>query len=61
MKQLKISVLSISLLLSSVFAQSEEVKPLTIVTAESVVASAQDLNSAIGKWKSIDDETGKTK
>ncbi|MDQ3040638.1 MAG: DUF2147 domain-containing protein [Pseudomonadota bacterium] len=32
---------------------------LAMLTASSIAASAQDLASPIGKWKTLDDETGK--
>lgn len=73
MKQFKILTLSVGLVVSSVFVQAEDLK-LPAVEASKIEASnaetskieekialVPDLKSVIGKWKSIDDETGKPK
>jgi uncharacterized protein (DUF2147 family) len=71
MTQFRILTLSAVLVLFSFFTQAEVVKPPAANTAATTSASAtalvvvpvtaSDLNSAVGKWKSIDDETGKPK
>jgi uncharacterized protein (DUF2147 family) len=59
MKQLKVIALVAGLVISSGFVRA--VEPTPTVTVVAPPTATLNLTSAVGKWKSIDDETGKPK
>jgi uncharacterized protein (DUF2147 family) len=61
MKQFCIFIFTVGVILFSNFAYTEEVKNSAVVESINSDLSEQYLKTPVGKWKSIDDETGKPK